>query len=105
MLRSVVYLENANGFYDAIVPNNKTIRPGNINPELWGGLGITREGAKDPAKNLEASAEMLGRIAARTYRPTVAKIADLYNGLGLDHTTDYGRTVEYYTQRKPWLDR
>jgi soluble lytic murein transglycosylase-like protein len=118
LLRAIIWYENAKGYYD--IPFewptvkkiagvfgdsqvNKTVRPGNINPDLWGGVGLTRENAYDPAANIQATANLLSRTHDRTFRPTVAKVATLYNGLGLDSVNDYGVSVEDVYRRRPWL--
>jgi soluble lytic murein transglycosylase-like protein len=112
LLRSVIWQENAKGIYDLPAEAlealggpglHKTLRPGNINPELWSGLGIDREGAKDPVKNIEASARLLAGIQQRVFSPTPAKIAELYNGLGRDIVSQYGATVENNMKVKPWV--
>jgi hypothetical protein len=66
---------------------------------------VEPETVDDPQVNLDAAATLLSGIESRTYRSTAAKIADLYHGLGLDRTTDYGATVEDLMERKPWIRR
>lgn len=34
LMRAIIYMENAHGWYDAWYPWNKTFRPGNIDPDL-----------------------------------------------------------------------
>jgi soluble lytic murein transglycosylase-like protein len=118
LLRAIIWYENAKGYYDIPLEwpavkklaglfgdsqLNKTVRPGNINPDLWGGVGVTRENAYDPASNIQATAILLSRIHDRTYRPNVAKVATLYNGLGLDSVNDYGVSVDAVYRKRPWL--
>jgi hypothetical protein len=118
LLRAVIWYENAKGYYDIPLewpavkkvaaalgaPQlNDTVRPGNINPALWGGVGATRENVHDSTSNIQATANLLSRIHSRTHHPTVAKVATLYNGLGLDAVNDYGASVEDVYRRRPWL--
>jgi hypothetical protein len=118
LLRAVIWYENAKGYYDIPLEwpavkkvadvfgesqLNKTVRPGNINPDLWSGVGATRENIYDPAANIQATAELLSRIQSRTHRPSVAKVATLYNGLALDAVNDYGASVDDVYRRRPWL--
>ena len=68
---------------------------------------FSEEDMYDPAKNFDAGAFMLKRIAERLAPNdrTTRKIATLYNNINAKAVTDYGARVEYFTRtlRPDWL--
>lgn len=67
-----MHMETTRGWYDKGLEAfdlNSSIRPMNVNPNLWGKLGgYSREDMKDPEKNIRAGAELLHRISERVPR-------------------------------------
>lgn len=109
LLLSIVVMETTHGWYDALLQPaglNKTIRPMNINVAYWPAL-FSAEDMHDPAKNFDAGAFMLKRIAERLAPNdrTTRKIATLYKDINAKSVTDYGARVEYFTRtlRVDWL--
>ena len=49
LFNAIVYLENSHGWYDLGL--GSSIRPGNVNVEIWGDL-LGNDGLKDPRLNL-----------------------------------------------------
>lgn len=109
LIKSIMHMETTRGWYDGMGESlglNKTVRPMNINPELWGELlGYSRSDIEDPEKNIRAGAELLGRIAQRVPDRSIARIATLYNYLPARSVNDYGVKVEDIYKNKPWKNR
>jgi hypothetical protein len=102
-VRAIVWMESTHGYYDRLMPGNKTIRPMNVHNTLWADLGISGDALKDKAMNIAAGARILSAIWERTQDPTPEKVATLYNQLGATKVNTYGRTVVHYMKFKPWL--
>ena len=109
LILSIAVMETTHGWYDEPlewVGANKSIRPMNINVSYWPDL-FSEEDMYDPAKNFDAGAFMLKRIAERLAPNdrTTRKIATLYNNINAKAVTDYGARVEYFTRtlRPDWL--
>lgn len=109
LLLSIAVMETTHGWYDEIpqwVGANDTIRPMNINVAYWPSL-FSKEEMYDPAKNFDAGAFMVKRIAERLdpNDRTIRKIAALYNDINAKSVTDYGARIEYFTRtlRPDWL--
>jgi soluble lytic murein transglycosylase-like protein len=108
LVRAVIWMESTHGYYDVftgLIMKPKSILPMNVYSDYWTGFKVTREGLKDPALNIDTGTKILARIQARLTDPSIAKIATLYGGLAAQKVTEYGKTVEYYYQTKPWLGR
>ena len=108
LVRAVIWMESTHGWYDkatGLFIEPKSVQPMNVWPEYWTGLGINRTGVQDPAINIDAGAKILARISHRLLFNTPANIATLYNNLAADKVTEYGQTVNYYLNTKPWLAR
>ncbi|NWG87072.1 MAG: lytic transglycosylase domain-containing protein [Hydrogenophilaceae bacterium] len=108
LVRAVIWMESTRGYYDVLtglIMKPKTILPMNVYADYWTGFKVTREGLKDPALNIDTGTKILARIQARLTDKSIAKIATLYGGLAAQQETEYGKTVEYYYQTKPWLGR
>ncbi len=107
IIRAIVYVENARGYYDEILDRPGTVRPMNINPELWEGLGgLNRRNSGDPRVNIRAGAILLRRIRDRIKEPNIRKIAAIYNFTGKESTgndrTGYIARVAYVFRHKLW---
>jgi hypothetical protein len=105
LVKAIMYVENAQGWYGIpleAIGIAGSLFPMNIKPDVWKGLGFTKEDFKNPRMNIRAGITLLKRIIARVENPTVAKVASLYNNLRTEHVTDYGaRVAEVYTNH-PW---
>jgi len=104
-VKAIVWMESTHGWYDRFDPWNKTIRPMNVHDTLWSQLGINRKTLNDHTRNIAAGVHILAAIWQRTSDPTVEKVATLYNQLGATKVNGYGKTVAYYLQHKPWLNK
>lgn len=104
LVKAVVWMESTHGWYDELVPGNKTIRPMNVHSAFWSDL-VSRESLADPATNIEAGVRILAGISDRVADPTPEKILSLYNNLRTDQITGYGLTAATYYRDKPWLPR
>ena len=111
LVRAIVYVENARGYYDdafdAVGMDPSSIRPTNINPEVWRGLGgITPDNARDPKVNIRAGALLIKRIADRIRNPTPIKIAAIWHFAGQEKTSadqrGYAARVAFAMQNKLW---
>ncbi len=107
LVRAVIWMESTRGYYDSVtglVLKPKTILPMNVYADYWTGFKVTREGLQNPAINIDTGTKILARIQART-TGSIAKIATLYGDLSAQKVSEYGKTVEYYYNTKPWLKR
>lgn len=106
LVRAIMYVENAQGgHYGAVteaVGIARSILPINIRYDTWSGLGFSRDDFNDAALNIRAGVMLIRRIHDRLERPTVAKIATLYNSMAKDAITDYGARVAQVYQDRRW---
>ena len=104
LFKAIVFLENAHGYYDTIDPFNHSVRPGNVNPDIWASLlNMSIDDVRNnAANNLRLSAKIISEISARLENPTNEAIATLYNQLSADVINGYGLTVERYFEDRPW---
>lgn len=96
LILAIAYTETTQGYYDEVlewVGRNKSIRPMNINVDYWSKM-FTAQQMQDVHQNFLAGGFLLRRIADRVRQPSLAKVATLYNGLGLEQVNDYGARVE-----------
>jgi len=104
-LRAIIYMESTHGYYDKPlewVDKNKSIRPMNVYASYWKDLGYSREDLKDPAKNIEAGAQILKRLKEKMPNASIREISTLYNNLNAEQVNDYGAQVERIYKDKPW---
>lgn len=104
-VKAIIWMETTHGWYDEYSAEPKTIRPMNVHAEFWRGLGVRREELQDPAVNVRVGTDILRELWNRTEAPTPENVASLYNDLGADRVTDYGKTVVHYYMTKPWQGR
>lgn len=111
LIRAIMFVENSHGWYDVFDPlagrEPKSILPMNINPEIWGGLGFTRETANDPVQNIEAGARLLKELWDRIENPTPRKVAALWQYIGAERSNhpdyrDYVARVGRAIDGEPW---
>jgi hypothetical protein len=104
LLSAVVYMENSHGWYDGVNPNSATVRPGNVNTEVWASLlNLDPYWPNNyPEISIELTAKILAEIQLRLPNATPAAIATLYNNLRADMISGYGLTIEDYMKAKPW---
>lgn len=107
LVKAIVYIENAHGSYDDI-PGwpRATIRPMNIDPEIWGGIVGSGADLEDPITNIRAGVLLIRGIVDRVENPTVSKVAALYNNLSLESVRNNLRPYSAWVSRayveKPW---
>ncbi|WP_341896406.1 peptidoglycan-binding protein [Ferrovibrio terrae] len=109
LVRAVMYYENADGhkvvFNDLgdALGYSDTIMPMNINPKIWGALGVeTREAARNPERNIRAAALLLKRIGDRLDDPTPEKIGSIWNGVGLETVNHRGARIGHIYRERSW---
>lgn len=110
---AILYMETTHGYYEKIYPDfleeilplRKSVLPMNIHYRYWRKLGVTKENLNVPLYNIEFGVIILKRIQDRISKPTIAKIASIYNFIGAENVTDYGARVSkiYFTQ--PWKSK
>lgn len=107
---AIMYMETTHGWYDklypdfleAIYPARKSILPMNIHYRYWKKMGVTKENLNCPFYNIEFGVVLLARIQSRIEKPTIKKIATIYNFLGAEKVTDYGARVAKVYLTQPW---
>jgi len=111
LVRAIIFAENARGHYFGgssileAVGISETIFPMNINPSIWGGLGIDETTAHDPKTNIRAGVTLLSRIIARIDHPTPEKIASIWNHAGREKVNDFGAFVGRVYGEKLWQEK
>ncbi len=107
-VRTLMFTENARGhkfggdyLMDAI-GKSSSVHPMNINPTLWGGLGIDKESAHDPETNIRAASRLIKRTWDRLDEPNIAKLATAYQGLGQDSVSEYGAYAQKVYDERRW---
>ncbi|WP_048649555.1 hypothetical protein [Nitratireductor soli] len=102
LVMAIIYMETTHGYYDKVHPWPRTLMPMNVHSSYWRDLGWTREELKDPEINIRAGVTLLKRIAARISKPSVAKIATVYNNLSARKVSDYGARVQVIYDNELW---
>ncbi|WP_419797343.1 MAG: hypothetical protein ACNI26_13590 [Terasakiella sp.] len=108
LVKAIVFAENARGHYFGAAHAaegfglSKTILPMNIDPKIWGKLGIDEKTAFDPQTNVKAGVSLIKRIATRLDNPTPSKIASIWNYTGRENTNDFGAYVDRIYREKKW---
>ena len=105
LVMAILYMETTHGWYDKFYPLRKTIQPMNLHYHYWRQLGVTKETLKCPFYNIEFGVILISRIKERIEKPTVRKIATIYNFLGAEKVTEYGARVEKVYMQKPWTQK
>lgn len=105
LIKAIIYVETTQGYYDAIHPWNKSIRPMNIQTEYWKELGYSREQLITPRLNIRAGIELVKRIKSLAPNASISEIATLYNGLDAKRINDYGARVARVMKEKPWIKK
>jgi hypothetical protein len=109
-IAAIIQKEENAGWYDAGNPRRKSIRPMNINLEVWGGYfggENARKRLRDPWENILAGAEILRDIDDHV-DPTLIGgarrrvIATLYNSLYRSRVSDYGARVNRIYEEQEW---
>lgn len=75
-------------------------QPTNIGRQWSGLLERDDDNLQDDSNAIEATAILLKRIEQRLEKPTVAKIASMYNFLGRENVSTYGHVIEYLYQKE-----
>jgi hypothetical protein len=109
LVKAILYYENADGH--KLILNDlgdwlgasDTVMPMNINPKIWGKLGIpTREDARNPERNIQAATLLLKRIVDRLDNPTPAKVGAIWNGIGHEKVNHRGARIGRIYQERSW---
>ena len=112
LVRAIMYVENSGGddtyfaasdFFERVGVAD-SIRPMNIKPEVWSGLGYDEEDFSKPEKNIEAAVKLIKGIQDRLdpKDQTPAKIGSIYNYTGRELVNDYGARVQDVYDKKLW---
>lgn len=110
LAKAIVFSENARGHYFGSARAAEGLGladsylPMNINPAVWGGLGIDERSADDPLTNIRAGVTLIRRISERIENPSAAKVASIWNFAGRERVNDFGAYVEHIYREKPWED-
>lgn len=125
ILRAIMYIETTHGFYehclnnfytDAVMrgeeiegvgklffPGLKSFQPMNINHRYWGNSFGTIENLKKPTYNILVAAEFVKRLSKFVGNSgDIERIATLYNHLGAQQISDYGKRVGKIYRQKLW---
>jgi len=106
LIRSIIYLEETQGWYDRFKPKASTIRPMNVHAEKWGKIfSFQRSDLDNPQKNIEIGTRLLKEIQIRVPHFDIKKTGTLYNSLSKEKNTDYGARIEKIYRTKPWLKK
>lgn len=108
LIRAIIYLETTHGYYDAINPMNKSFRPMNVNYDYWkewiNKMGYTKEQVKNNKKiNIKIGYALVAKILERIQNPTIEKVGTIYNVLGKEKISSYGKVLKYYYDNESWL--
>ena len=108
LIRSIIYLETTHGYYDAINPMNKSFRPMNVNYDYWkewiNKMGYTKEQVKNNKEiNIKIGYALVIKILERIQNPTIEKVGSIYNVLGKEKISSYGKVLKYYYDNESWL--
>ncbi|MBX9634548.1 MAG: hypothetical protein K2X44_06170, partial [Magnetospirillum sp.] len=108
LVKAIMYYENADGHKFGLndvadkLGISGSVMPMNINPKIWGGLGIDRSDASDPQKNIRTAVTLIKRIQDRVDGPTPEKIGSLWNGIMLDQVNPRGARIGRIARERPW---
>ncbi|MBE7437775.1 MAG: lytic transglycosylase domain-containing protein [Spirochaetales bacterium] len=106
LVRAILHMETTHGWYDSltgILIPPRTIQPMNVNISFWSRKDWDRSSLEKVDSNIRAGVWIIKEIQRRTHKPSVLKIATLYNNLRAERTTVYGAQVERIYREKPWL--
>jgi hypothetical protein len=109
LVKAIVFAENARGHYLGAAKAAEglgvadSIFPMNINPEIWGPLGIDKTKAADPRANIRAGVALIKRLTERLEDASPEKVGTVYNSAAKERVTDYGAYVGGVYREKPWL--
>ena len=108
LIRAIIYLETTHGYYDAINPMNKSFRPMNVNYDYWkewiNKMGYTKEQVKNNKEiNIKIGYALVAKILERIQNPTIEKVGTIYNVLGKEKISSYGKVLKYYYDNESWL--
>ncbi len=112
VVRAILYVENARGWYDwiaGVIPGLESpiAGPMGLNPHTWEGLaGLTRSNAEDPRANIRAGVALIKELGDRISEPNTRKIAALYHDLGAVRVSEvphgYAQRVDFVYRHKLW---
>ena len=108
MIKAIVFAENARGHYWGAAKAAEglgianSVFPMNINPEIWGPLGIDKNKALDPRANIRAGVSLIKKLTERLDNASPEKVGTVYNSASKDIVTDYGAYVGRMYREKPW---
>ena len=86
-----------------VYPGLKSFQPMNINHRYWGNSFGTINDLKNPTYNILVAAEFLKRLSKHVGIPyDIERIATLYNHLGAQRISDYGKRVGKIYRQQLW---
>ncbi len=62
VVKAIMYVENAQGWYDGFKPAPESLLPMNVRPDIWGGLLGNNINLNDPYRNIDAGITLISRI-------------------------------------------
>lgn len=108
LVKAIMYFENADGHkygLDILADYtglSRSQRPMSIRSDIWQGLGLPPENARDPALNIATSVRLIRRITDRLEQPTPEKIGTLWNSLAQDRVSDRGARIGRVFRERLW---
>ena len=125
LLRAIMYMETTHGYYEhclnnfytnavlrgdeiegvgkLIYPGLKSFQPMNINHRYWGNTFGSMDDLKKPRYNIFVAAEFIKRLSKLVGNPNdIERIATLYNHLGAQQISDYGKRVGTIYRQQLW---
>ncbi len=95
--------EAASDFFERVGVAD-SIRPMNIKPEVWSGLGYDEEDFSKPEKNIEAAVKLIKGIQDRLDPKdrTPANIGSIYNFAGAEIVNDVGARIQRAYDEQLW---
>lgn len=108
LVKAIMYFENADGHkygLDVLADYaglSRSQRPMSIRSDIWQGLGLPPETARDPALNIAASVRLIRRITDRLEQPTPERIGTLWNSLSQDRVSDRGARIGRIFRERLW---
>lgn len=103
LVRAIIWMESTHGWYDRFSRSPSTILPMNVHASFWRDLGVSRSDLRTPELNIKTGVRLLEVLWRSVDQPSIEKVATIYNDLGREAVSGYGKTVSHYYLAKPWL--
>lgn len=108
MIKAILYYENADGHkFGADVAADmlglsRSQRPMSIRSDVWAGLGLPPDKARDPETNIRAAVTLVKRISDRLEDPSPEKIGTLWNSLSQEQISERGARIGRIYRDRSW---